>query len=80
MAKARTTVADERNFALRRLLAGQMVAKNFVIADVLPRMTIPMSASTLNVKMKKPETMRVYELWDVCSALGIDSETLKSVF
>ena len=79
MPKARATVADERNFALRRLLLGQMGARNFVVADVLQRLTIPMSASTLNEKLKKPETFRVYELWDVCSALGIDAETLKSV-
>ena len=38
-----------------------------------------MSTSSLYDKLRNPGKFRVCELWDVCSALGIDAETLKNV-
>lgn len=76
---ANTKTVEMHEEALTRLLRGQMIVKNVTADDVCRRMKLPMSTSSLYDKLRNPGKFRVCELWDVCSALGIDDETLKNV-
>jgi len=72
-------VIELKEEALQRLLRGQMAVKGISADALCRRMALPMSPSSLYDKLKQPGTFRVGELYDVCNALDIDGETLKSV-
>lgn len=67
---------ERRSFELQRLIRGTMAVRGFTTSDVLHMMSLPMSVNTFNAKLKKPEELKVKELWDIAEAIGVSHEEL----
>lgn len=68
---------QEREFALTRLIKGQMAAKKISIVDL--GKAVGASKNSLTVKLVNPGRLRLCELWAICDATGISREDLREV-
>lgn len=74
---AKTT--EERSEELWKLIRGAMKMQHLTAKKVHRMIESPMCVETLRLKINDPMSMKVYELRDVCQALGIPEGAWKGV-
>lgn len=79
MGRKKSCGVDTEFAELRKLLIVAMAEGNLAWSDVLKRMDTQMTIQTVAQKVKKPETMRLNELFDIAKACGVSRKEVVGV-